>query len=193
MEWSVEMKRNAVHVGWRLLGVGSLAGALALALGLLAPGLASAHAYAVSSDPPIGSTVKTAPSVVTVTFAENVNPQGSDILIYDVTGKQVSTGPAQVSRSNEKMMTVPLTADGDGVYLVQWHTVSADDGDPDIGAFNFTVDHTAKVAVATPTTSTTTPAGGGSSGAPVWLTVLLALVGLAVGGGAGYALARRAK
>ena len=187
-----EMKRNAMRVGWRLLGAASLAGALALALGLMAPGLASAHAYAVSSNPTMGSTVKTAPSAVTVTFAENVNPQGSDILIYDVHDKQVSTGPAQVSRANEKLMTVPMTADGDGVYLVQWHTVSADDGDPDIGSFNFTVDHTATAAVSTPTPSTT-PSGGGSSGAPVWLTVLLVLVGLAVGGGAGYAWARRAK
>ena len=185
------MQQIARRAGWRLASMGALVGMLALAAALIAPGIASAHAYAVSSDPPAGSTVKTAPSTVTVHFAEDVNPQGSDLLIYDVKGKQVSTAPAQVSRGDLKTMTVAMTADGDGVYLVAWHTVSADDGDPDIGAFTFTVNSSAKVAVATPTPSTSPSSG--SSGTPVWLTVVLALVGLAVGAGGGFALARRAK
>lgn len=178
-------------MGRRLASVGALAGVLALAVALLAPGIASAHAYMVSSDPPAGSTVKTAPSQITVHFAEDVNPQGSAIIIYDVSGKQVSTAPAQVSRSDEKTMTVPVAGDGDGVYLVEWHTVSASDGDPDIGAFTFTVDHTASAAVSTPTPPSVP--GNTSSGTPVWLTVVLVLLGLVVGAGGGFALARRAK
>lgn len=167
-----------------------MAGTLALLAALLAPGIASAHAPMVSADPAAGSTIKAAPSIVTVHFAENVNPKGSDVIVYDVTGKQVSTAPAQVSRADLKTMTVAMAGDGDGVYLVEWHTVSADDGDPDIGAFTFTVDKNAKVATPTPTTGAH-GSGGNSSGAPVWLTVLLALLGLAVGAGGGYLLARR--
>jgi hypothetical protein len=53
--------------------------------------------------------------------------------------KTVSTGPAQVVRTDFKTMTVAMQGDDSEIYLVQWHTVSADDGDPDIGAFTFTV------------------------------------------------------
>lgn len=184
-------KRIMWKLSGRALGAGALAGMLALAAALLAPAVASAHAYAVSADPAFGSTIKTAPSVVTVHFAEEVDPQGSDIIVYDEHGKQVSTAKAEVSRTDLKTMTVALAGDGDGVYLVAWHTVSADDHDPDTGAFTFTVDKNATGASATPTPPSAP--GGGSSGAPVWLTVVLALVGLAVGAGGGYALARRAK
>jgi methionine-rich copper-binding protein CopC len=58
-------------------------------------------------------------------------------------GKTVSTGPAQVVRTDFKTMTVAMQGDDSEIYLVQWHTVSADDGDPDIGAFTFTVSTTA--------------------------------------------------
>jgi methionine-rich copper-binding protein CopC len=160
-------------------------------LALVAPAIASAHAGYKSSDPPAGAVVKTAPSVVTVHFEENVNPQGSDIIIYDATRKQVSTAPAQVSRADLTTMTLPMNGDGDGTYLVEWHTVSADDGDPDIGGFTFTVNAKA-VAQATPAaTQHGNAAGGGSGGAPVWLTVLIGLAGLALGGAGGVYAARR--
>src|SRR5262245_6130471 len=81
------MKRLSVIPGWRLASAGPLALIVALLVGLLAPGIASAHAYMVGSDPAAGSTIKAAPSVVTVHFAEGVNPQGSDLIVYDVTGK----------------------------------------------------------------------------------------------------------
>jgi methionine-rich copper-binding protein CopC len=172
---------------------------LALALGLalvaaIAPRTASAHAYLVSSNPAANAVLKSAPTLVTLRFAEEVNPQGSGVVIYDATHKQVSTAPAQVSHSDLTTMTVPMAGDGDGFYLVEWHTVSAGDGDPDIGGFTFEV--SASGAAASGGTTTTTPpasANGGSSGAPVLLTVVLVLVGLGAGGAGGYVVGRRAK
>jgi copper transport protein len=172
----------------------ALTAAFSLALlGALAPGIASAHASYVSSTPAAGAVLKSAPSVVTVHFAENVNPTGSDIVVYDARHKSVSTAAAQVSHSDLKTMTVPVTGDGDGTYLVEWHTVSADDGDPDIGAFTFTVNSSAK-ASATPTAAPggSGPSGGGTGGAPVWLTVLIGLLGIAAGAGGAYVAMRRA-
>jgi methionine-rich copper-binding protein CopC len=172
--------------------------ALLLALvAFLAPGIASAHAYYVSSDPAAGAVVTKAPAVVTVKFAENVNPQGSDIVIYDSTHKQVSTAAAQVTRADLKTMTVPMTGNGDGIYLVEWHTVSGDDGATDIGGFDFMVNASGKadasVGPLNPGTSSSSTTTSGSSGVPIWLSVVIGLVGLVIGGGGGFYATRRAK
>ena len=187
-------RRRHVRLGLLRLGVPA---ALALAvLAMLSPGIASAHAYYTSSDPKAGQVVKQAPTQITVTFAENVNPQGSDIVVYDATRKQVSTAPAQVSRTNLKQMIVSMQGDGDGIYLVEWHTVSGDDGAQDIGGFDFMVNSSgtadASVGPLNPGNTTTTAASSGS-GVPVWLTVVIGLVALVVGAGGGYFATRRAK
>jgi hypothetical protein len=99
--------------------------------------------------------------------------------------------PAQVTSGDLKTVTGPMAGDGGGTYLVEWHTVSADDGDPDIGAFTFVVDSTGS---ATPVTiSPGGQSGGGQSGTPTWLVVVVGLVGLALGGAGGFAAARRAR
>jgi hypothetical protein len=90
-------------------------------------------------------------------------------------------------------MHAAMTGDGSEVYLVYWHTVSAVDGDPDVGAFSFFVNQSGASELApkatTPTTlTTTTPA---SSGAPVWLAVALAIAGLLIGLAGGVTWARR--
>ena len=161
--------------------------AIAAAL-VLTPGSASAHAGFGSSDPAPNSVLKAAPTVITIHFVENVNPQGSDIVVFDATHKQVSTAHGVVSTTDLKTMTVAMAGDGEGTYLVEWHNVSADDGDPDIGAFTFTVSATAQATPAPVGTGNAT--SGGSSGTPAWLTVLIGLIGLTVGGGGGYFAAR---
>ena len=170
--------------------------ALGTVLALIAPGIASAHASYVSSDPAANAVLKAAPTTVTVHFAEDVNPDGSDIVVYDSKHKQVSTAPAEVDRSDLKTMTVPMQGDDSEVYLVEWHTVSADDGDPDIGAFTFSVSADASAAAATPTAppDAVGPASSsgstGSSGAPGWVVALVGIAGLVIGSGLTF-LARR--
>ncbi|HEV2236258.1 MAG TPA: hypothetical protein VGR57_06305, partial [Ktedonobacterales bacterium] len=116
--------------------------------------------------------------------------QGSDIIVYDSTGKQVSTAPAQVERADLTTMTVPMQGSDAEIYLVVWHTVSADDGDPDIGAFNFLVNPKASTIQAV--------TGGGhasaasSSGMPIWLGALIGVLGLIVGAG-GWFLVQRSR
>ncbi|HEY7982597.1 MAG TPA: copper resistance protein CopC [Ktedonobacterales bacterium] len=175
----------------RRAGVAAMALAAAVAL-LLAPAVAlayPAHARFHSSDPAPNKILKVAPNVVTIHFEEAVNPQGSDIVVYDATGKKVSTAAAEVSRADLKTMTVPMQGTDAEIYLVVWHNVSADDGDPDTGAFNFLVNPSASTK-----TAVIGPGGQGastSSGMPVWLGIVLALAGLVVGaGGAWYATTR---
>ena len=160
---------------------------------LWSPAVASAHAAYVSSDPAANAVLKTAPTLITLHFAENVTPTGSEVFVYDAKGKQVSTGPAQVDRGDLKTMTVGMQGDDSETYLVVWHNVSADDGDPDTGAFTFTVS-----ATATPPPTATTQDGNGhgsssgSTGVPGWIAALIGILGLVVGAASGIWYSRRA-
>src|SRR5436190_9674576 len=65
---------------------------IAVLLVIPAIALASpAHAEYVSSDPAANAMLTKAPTTITVHFSEEVNPSGSDISVYDVDGKSVST------------------------------------------------------------------------------------------------------
>ena len=169
--------------------------ALSLTLGLALAGIASvmgaptaaAHAKPVSSVPAADAPVTEAPTVVTVHFGEDVNPAGSDLIVYDTKGKVVSTGPGKVDTNDAKTMTVPMAGDDSDTYMVVWHSVSLDDGDAAVGAFVFNVGSQAKPGdTGGSTLSPGTAAGagtsaGGSSGAPVWVVVLVGVIGLVVG------------
>lgn len=166
--------------------------ALAAIVSVAQAPVASAHAAYVSSVPAADSTVTQAPTVVTIHFAENLDPASSDVVVYDTKGRVVSTGKAQVDTSDPKTMTVPMAGDDAESYLVVWHNVSLDDGDPDIGAFTFYVGKVASQP--TPGSSGGTDASGGSnssSGVPGWVVALVGVAGLVVGSGATLVLAGR--
>lgn len=174
----------------RLMRATGLAAFVVLVAALVAPGIAAAHASYKSSTPKPNEVLKTPPTLVTIHFVENVNPQGSDIVVYDATGKQVSTAPAQVVRSDLTTMTVPMKGTNAEIYLVEWHTVSADDGDPDIGAFNFLVNPSQSSIQAVTGGSHPSTTSSSSSGMPIWLGALLGVLGLIVGAGSWF-LAQR--
>lgn len=190
------MSRSPLRWRWIALAIGVAALALLATLtsapALAAPHTAShaLHARYLSSTPAANAVVKAAPSEVTAHFAEPVDPATSAITVYDAKGQVVSQ-PAQVDPNDLTTMRAPMTGDGSEVYLVVWHTVSATDGDPDVGAFNFfvNVSGSSELAPTAPATTThaTSPA---SSGAPIWLVVVLALAGLIVGAAGGMAWAR---
>lgn len=101
----------------------------------------SAHAKVGKAIPALGSTIAQAPTTVTVFTLENINPNPkvSNLFVYGPSGELISQGNANVSLSNPQQMSVLIKPDGNGVYEVQWITVSAIDGDPDQGAFVFTL------------------------------------------------------
>jgi copper resistance protein C len=166
-----------------------------------------AHASVLKAIPAIGSTVAQAPTTVTVFTAENINPdpKKSNLFVYgpsgEATAKLISQGNATVSLTNPEEMSVKIKPDPqhpDGVYVVRWITVSALDGDPDEGAFSFTVNSGTAAATPTPaatsTTHQTTPTTSntsGSGGTPIWVASIIALVALLVGFGGGFGLGRR--
>lgn len=180
--------------------VAPLSALAALALCIATPALAAprtvsqpqhaAHARYLSSDPAQNTVVKTAPTVVTVHFAEAVDPAGSSVVVYDAKGHVVSQA-AQVDANDLKTLHATMTGDGSEVYLVYWHTVSAVDGDPDVGAFSFFVNQSGASELAPKSTTTPTATTPASSGAPVWLAVALAIAGLLAGLAGGVTWARR--
>jgi hypothetical protein len=134
---------------------------------------------------------------VTVVCAENINPNPklSNLFVYGPGGDLISQGDAKVSLSNPKEMSVGIKPTGNGVYVVRWITVSALDGDPDQGAFIFTVKPAVSAAptATTNNSATTTTNGSSSSGTPLWATILVGLVALVVGLGVGLGIGRGGK
>jgi methionine-rich copper-binding protein CopC len=155
-----------------------------------------AHAKVNKAIPAIGSTVSQAPTTVTVFTLENINPDPnkSNLFIYSPAGDLISQGNAKVSLTNPREMSITIKPDKanlNGVYVVRWITVSAEDGDPDQGAFVFTVNTgvvTTPTPVATTTPSTTTTSG--TSGTPVWVPIVVGVIALLVGLGVGLGFGR---
>lgn len=174
-----------------------------LAVLLLVPSVVlanPAHAEYMSSDPAANAMLTKAPTMITVHFSEALNPSGSDITVSDVDGKPVSTAAAQVDRSDLKTMTVTMQGDQSEVYVVSWRTVSAMEGHHDAGSFRFFVNISPmlKGMVGSPSMSDSSPSSGSassssSSGIPIWITVLVGVLGLLLGGAVVFALTRRPK
>ncbi len=156
-------------------------------------GIAFAHAKVISATPAIGSTITTAPTTVTVQTAENINPDPklTNLFVYSPAGDLISQGNAKVPLNNPKEMSIPIKPAGDGTYVVRWITVSADDGDPDQGAFIFTVKPAS--AATAPSRSTTTSAAqpASNSGIPVVPISIASVVALIIGLGIGLSLGSR--
>jgi len=167
------------------------AAALFLALGAIVafPTAAFAHAEPTSSTPAPNSTVKEAPTTVTIIFGEEVKPDESNIRVFDSKGTEVSTGKATTDPNDLKKMSVEMKGTDSESYAVLWNTVSADDGDAAVGSFTFNVNPNGGSSGGTTT-------GGGSgtntaSGVQPWLAALIGVIGLILGGVGGYYFARR--
>ena len=160
-----------------------------------------AHAKVNKAIPAIGSTISQVPTTVTVFTLENINPDPnkSNLFVYSPAGDLISQGNAMVSLTNPREMSIAIKPDQanlNGVYVVRWITVSAEDGDPDQGAFVFTVNTgavTTPTPIATTTNSTTLSATttSGSGGTPIWVSIFVGVVALLVGLGVGLGFGRR--
>ncbi|HEY4033983.1 MAG TPA: copper resistance protein CopC [Ktedonobacteraceae bacterium] len=168
---------------------------LVLTLGLLfiMTGTALAHASVIDSNPKMNSTITlaTLPTTITVTTAENMKPgpSNSDLFVYGPSGKLISQGDATVALNDPTHMSVAIKPDKTGVYTVHWKTVSADDGDPDEGAFGFTVTST----LSSPSIEAKTAPNSDMAGTPIWVSIVAGVIALLVGLGVGIGIGRAGK
>jgi putative copper export protein/methionine-rich copper-binding protein CopC len=119
-----------------------LAGAVAagLAVGVFAGGEpASAHALAVSSNPPPGATLAQAPTTVTIVFSEAPDPRLSTIEVLDSGGSAHQVGHSSPVAGEANTLQVAVGPLSPGVYSVNWRTISRVDGHLANGSFAFGV------------------------------------------------------
>ena len=192
-----------MHIRYRRMPRTPLAMLLSIGLLVLMAGTAAAHSTAprhvtvpahakvYKAIPAIGSTITQAPTSVTVFTLENINPNPklSNLFVYAPSGDLISQGDAKVALNDPRQMSITIKPTGNGVYIVRWITVSAQDGDPDQGAFFFNVQPKAPAKATTPTQTTTVPLA--ASGTPVWVPILVGVLALLVGLGGGFGLGRR--
>ncbi len=117
--------------------------ALAALLGLLvSSGLAAAHADFLTSTPAPYDIWNVAPTYVSVTVSEPVQPGSPEIVVTDGNGTRVDTGPTTISSIDPDSFSVHLVSGiGPSVYTVTWSVVSADDGHFTAGTFYFMVEY----------------------------------------------------
>jgi methionine-rich copper-binding protein CopC len=105
-----------------------------LAASLFAAG-AQAHAFLDHASPLVGSTVATAPSELTLSFTQNLEPSFSTVQVNGPNGQRVDTGKPQISGNT---MRVAIRPAGPGAYHVHWHALSVDTHTTQ-GSYTFTV------------------------------------------------------
>lgn len=103
-----------------------IAAAFALAAFIVAPAAAWAHAFLDHSDPAVGSTVPTAPSVLHLWFTQELEPAFSWATVTDKSGATVNDGSASIDPGNKQELDVKLKPLDAGTYTVKWHALSVD-------------------------------------------------------------------
>ena len=114
-----------------------LVGLLLSGAWLSLPRTGYAHAFLDHADPKVGSTVRSPPGAVTLTFTEGVEPAFSKLEVDDANAKPVAVGDLEHPES--ATLRVKLPALPSGTYKVHWKVVSVDTHETE-GTFAFTVE-----------------------------------------------------
>ncbi len=104
-------------------------------LAVLGNAAADAHASLDHANPLAGSTVASAPSEVSLTFTDKLEPTFSSVQVTDANGARVDQGKPQISGNTMRVGLKSLAA---GSYRVRWHVLSVDTHRTE-GSFTFSV------------------------------------------------------
>ncbi len=97
---------------------------------------AFAHAFLERASPSAGSTLQSAPLIVTMIFSVPIEPRFSVIEVQDEQGNRMDSGPVRMSDGNS--IAVDLLKLPAGTYVVHWHALSVD-SHRSRGRFEFSV------------------------------------------------------
>jgi methionine-rich copper-binding protein CopC len=87
---------------------------------------AYAHAFLDTADPAVGATLNAAPTVVTLTFSEGLEPHFSSITVVDAGGQRVDLNDFHAVADDPKRIAVGLKPLVPGSYKVVWRATSVD-------------------------------------------------------------------
>ena len=124
-----------------------------IAVVVLQPQSALAHAYVIGSDPIDGSTVTVVPKVVRIYFNANISPMSVAQVLYVQNADYVSVqthSTLAVNNMRELDTYLPGTLTG-GSYFVRWTAVANDDGHTTFGSIGFDVGRSSTGIQGTPT------------------------------------------
>lgn len=110
---------------------------LAALMVLVSPTAAAAHASLMRADPPANVILEARPSLLRLSYDEEVAPGLSVISILDRSHFVVAQG-GLVTRRDPKVVELPVERLRPGIYTISWKVLSAVDGHITRGAFSFT-------------------------------------------------------
>ena len=122
---------------WRLAGAISLLAILAAPLLPGEEGRVLAHAALVASSPGSGTTVRESPDEIRLVFSEQLEAQVASLDVLDINGAPVLTRVGEVDPTDPYALVVKGPGLPDGVFRLQWRTLSAADGHTAQGFFYF--------------------------------------------------------
>lgn len=110
-----------------------------IAAGVALPGLASAHATLLSSNPGDQTSVANMPGSLELNFNETIQGEFLSIGVTNTKGDEMPIGEAAVSPEDSHLVTASVEGEfPDGIYTMKWRVVSAD-GHPIRGTVRFGV------------------------------------------------------
>lgn len=150
--------RAAAAVPAKKFGTLTAAFFLALALVVVPAQQAFAHDYLMASNPEDGATLEVQPSQVVLSFNNNIQKLGAQMIILDENETPVASGTPVVEGKN---VSYDVPADlGNGAFTINWRVVSSD-SHPIDGSISYTVEGDDEVsapsAKTTPTPEETVP------------------------------------
>jgi methionine-rich copper-binding protein CopC len=101
-------------------------------------GAAHAHAFLRHATPPVGGTLASVPTQLTLDFTEAVEPRFSGVVVLNAAGARVDADDLHAAPDNPRRLLLGLRPLPAGAYTVTWHVTSVDTHRTE-GAFGFSV------------------------------------------------------
>lgn len=137
---------------------------------------AAAHAELVSSDPPANAVLLDAPSEVSMTFSEAIDPAASHVDLHDPAHAEVEgLGPVRAG-ADGRTLGVALPSLDAGLYTVSYRVVSAVDGHVTTGELAFLVDPTGTQQPPAQAPTSSSSSGDAATVAARWIALVAGLV-----------------
>jgi methionine-rich copper-binding protein CopC len=127
------MKTAFTHTRGRLLLM-----AVTMLAPLALPAAASAHVELISSSPEPGDNLESAPTEVTITFDDELDPDLSSFTVTDAEDNEVGSGEVDLTIADRNVMTGRVSIDDPGIYTVAYRAEGIDGHQLD-GTFSFGV------------------------------------------------------
>jgi copper transport protein len=164
----------------RTLRAAAAALLIALAIGLVVPGRAAAHAQLVFSTPPANASLIASPRFLSMTFSEAIDPASVSVRVLDDLQQPVAGIEAVGLDGSGSIASVGLPTLDPGLYTVSYRVTSAVDGHVSTGTWAFLVDPTGTLPPPTLAAQSTSPSDDALSVGARWLALSagLALLGL---------------